>query len=474
MNFKRKVNILVLTIFILLINSAKGEESNIYPIKAEAREKLFVTIYNFNLGLVKEIRNIEIPKGNIIIKFEDIPSKIDPTTISLKSLTSPKSFKFIEQKYEYNLLTRENLFKKYLGREVILVSTDPKTKEEKRQRATLLSLSGGNIFKIGDRVVIDFMGRIEFPELPKDLLLAPALKWKVRNNYGGQQKLEISYLTEGLNWKSFYNAIIKENKIVNLVALINIENKSGTDFEKACVKLIAGEIQKLKPETIVAEARPMYARKALSQKIEEKEFFEYHIYSLPYPITLKNNETKQLLFFTAGDVPIEKKYVLSGQRYYYRSRFDTERKEKIDVYLYIRNEKENNLGLALPAGVFRVYSEDRDGHFQFIGEDRIKHTPEGEIIKLRVGKAFDISAVRKQTSYSRVSDKVYESSYEITINNFKRENIRVDIIEPVYGEWEVIDSNYPYKKIDIYNLKFSIPVKKKSHSILKYTIRIKY
>ncbi|MCP2519318.1 DUF4139 domain-containing protein [SCandidatus Aminicenantes bacterium Aminicenantia_JdfR_composite] len=473
MNYKIKVSILILTI-IFLINLAKGNENNIYPIKADSREKLFLTIYNFNLGLIKEIRNVKIPLGDVILRFEDVPSKIDPTTISVRSLSSPEAFKIKEQKYEFNLLNRENLLKSYLGKEVILISVDPETKKEIRQKAILLSISGGEILKIDNRVVMDFPGRIEFPELPKNLLLAPALKWKVKNNYSGKQKLEISYLTEGLTWKSFYNAVIKENKITDLTALINIENKSGTDFEKARIKLIAGEIQKLRPERVLLEARPAYVSKAFTQEIKEEEFFEYYIYSLPYLIDLHNNETKQFLFFKANKIPIRKKYVVEGQRYYYTRRFNVERKEKINVYLHIENNKENNLGLALPSGIFRVYNEDKDGHLHFIGEDRIKHTPEGEIIKLRIGKAFDISAIRKQTDYRKISKEIHESTFEIKINNLKNKDIEVEIREPVSGEWEVIKSNYPYEKIDIYNLKFIIPVKKKSYSILKYTIRVKY
>jgi len=462
-------------VFFILFFINYSLEGKIYSVNVNAREKLFLTIYSFNLGLVREIRTITIPKGDVILKFEDIPSKIDPTTISLKSLTSPKSLKFIEQKYEYDLLNTEKLLEKYVGREVILVSIDPKTKEEKREKAILLSISGGKIFKIGDRILIDFPGRIEFPKLPKDLLLKPLLSWKVKNNYTKQQKLEMSYLTEGLNWKAYYNAIVKEeDEMMDLTALINIDNKSGVDFKRANVKLVAGEIQKLKRERVMMKRPPVFTPKTLALETEAEEFFEYHIYSLPYPITLKNNQTKQLIFFKTEKVPIVKKYILKGQKYYYTSRYDIERKEKIDVYLHIENKKKKNLGLALPKGVFRVYNEDKNGYFQFIGEDQVKHTPEGETIKLRIGKAFDILAIRRQIDYEKISNKIHESSFEITINNYKKRDIKVDVIEPVHGEWEIIKSNYPYEKIDIYNLKFIIPVKKKSHSVLKYTIRIKY
>ncbi len=450
--------------------------AEIYLIDSRAQQKLFVTVYNLNLGLVKEIRTVTLPKGEIKLQYENIPSKIDSTTVHLRSLISPNSLRIIEQKYEYDLLTPEKLFEKYVGREVILVSVDPKTGEEKREKATLLSVLQGKIYKIGDKIVTNFPGRVDFPELPKDLFLKPTLSWVVRNSYSKPQKIEISYLTEGLNWKSYYVAIFKEkDSTLNLTSWISIENKSGADFKQAILKLIAGEIQRLKPERIRTREIALLGAKAPTPKIEEKEFFEYHVYSLPRLITLNNNEIKQISFFHAEEIPVTKKFVLMGRHhYFYTRKYNLENEERVDIYLYLENKKENNLGFALPQGVIRVFSQDKDGQLQFVGEDKITHTPQGEKIRLKVGKAFDVIATSKQISYKKISNKVHESSFEITINNHKNSDIVVDVIEPVNGEWEIVDSNYPYHKIDAYNFKFEIPIGKKSQSILTYTIRIKY
>ena len=470
---KKQIKLIkLIVIFLLIISTNTFLMSEIPSIESQKREKLFLTIYNMNLGLIREIREVKIPKGEIILKCKNIPSKIDPTTVQLKSLTSQDSLKIIEQKYEYDLLTPEKLFEKYKGKEIILVSIDPKTKEEKREKAILLTTSKGKIYKIGDRIVVSFPGRVEFPKLPKDLIIEPTLSWILKNEYNKPQKIEISYLTEGINWKAYYVAHLKDS-FLDLTGWVNIENKTGINFNRAIPKLIAGEIQRIKPER-VSEMR-ILAAKAPSSQIQEKEFFEYYIYNLKKPIDIKNNEIKQFVLFQAYKIPVIKKYILKGKQYYFRTRYNVlEKEERVDIYLDFKNKKENNLGIALPKGIVRVYSQDQEGNFQFIGEDSIAHTPQGEEISLKVGKAFDIIATRKQTSYKRISDKIYESSFEIKIKNHKNQNIKVSVIEPVYGEWEILNYNYPYQKIDAYNFKFEIPVKKNSQSSLRYTIRIKY
>ncbi|MFQ6082146.1 MAG: DUF4139 domain-containing protein [Candidatus Aminicenantia bacterium] len=464
---------LIFTIILFIFSSVSSQT---HSTTLKNQEEVFVTIYNVNLGLIKDIRKLKIPRGEIELQFKDVASKIDPTTVHIKSLTFPQSLQILEQNYEYDLLSPNKLFEKYIGQEVILISVDPKTKE-KREKAILLSTNQGKIYKIGQRIVINHPGRVEFPKLPENLIAQPTLVWLLKNEYSKQQKIEVSYLTEGINWKADYVAVLnKDDTKIDLTGWVTIENRSGTTYYQANLKLVAGEVQRVQPELIRRRREMvMYEAKAAPPRFEEKEFFEYHIYTLNRPTTINHNQTKQMNLLTVNEIPVKKEFIFEGKQYYYFSRYgEIEKNEKVSVYLNIANKKENNLGIPLPKGIVRVYKEDYQGQLQFIGENRIDHTPKDEKIKIKIGKAFDVVATRKQTEYKRISDKVHESSFKISIRNHKKEDIIVNVVEPVYGEWEVLESNFNYEKVDISTLKFTVPVKKDSESILKYRIRITY
>ncbi|MEW6456626.1 MAG: DUF4139 domain-containing protein [Acidobacteriota bacterium] len=442
---------------------------------SEDQISISLTVYNLNIGLIKEIRQLKLPKGEFDLKFEDVPYQINPVTVHIKSITSPNAIFVLEQNYEYDLMSPSKLLDKYIGKELFLIHTDPKTKEEIREKAVLLSTNEGNIFKMDDRILIGHPGRIELPKLPENLISRPTLIWRLKNNFDGTQKIEASYLSNGINWKADYVLLLnKDDTKGDLTGWVTLDNRSGAGYKNASLKLIAGEIHRVEEE--VVRGRELYRAEAKAvPQFEEKEFFEYHIYILERKTTIKNNQTKQITLLSSADIPLRKRFIFFGKNYYFLSSYsDFEKSEKVGVYIEIKNSKENNLGIALPKGIVRVYKEDHRGEIQFVGEDRIDHTPKDEKFKLKMGEAFDVVASRKQMDFKKIARNIYESSWEISIRNHKEEDVVVEVLEPMSGDWEVVEKNFEFKKEDARTILFSVPVKKNSESILKYRVRVKY
>ena len=441
------------------------------------QQDVAVTIYNSNVGLVKDIRLIEFKPGIHELKFMDVAAKIDPTTVHIKSLINGSSLNVLEQNYEYDLLSPQKLLEKFVGQKVQLATINPETKKEEIVEATLLSTQGGNIFQIGDKIHIGHYGRVLLSKIPENLIPQPTLVWMLENKLSKPQKLEASYLTSGINWKADYVAVLnKLDTMTDLTGWVTIDNRSGATYQNALLKLVAGDIHRVQGEMRMDYARPMAAAKeAASPQFKEESFFEYHLYTLDRRTTIKDNQTKQMSLLDANQVPIEKLFIFSGYPQYYYHRVDQRSaKQKIGVFLELENTKKNNLGMPLPKGTIRVYKEDKDGSLQFVGEDRIDHTPKDEKFKIKIGEAFDVVGERVQTDYKHLGYNLYEVAFEVSLRNHKKEDIKVLVEEPIPGDWEMLSNTHPFEKLQAHLIRFEVPVAKDKEVKVKYRIRFKY
>ncbi len=437
-----------------------------------------VTVYNVNLGLIKDQREIKLPRGKGELRFMDIASNIIPTSVYIKSLVDPDTLQILEQNYEYDLLNPQKLLDKYVGKDVKLYYKNPYTEREEIVTATLLSNNGGPIFKIGDEITFGHPGRIIFPGVPENLISKPTLVWLLENTLSSVQRVEATYLTNGINWRADYVVTLndKDDK-ADLSGWVTIDNKSGTTYKNAKLKLVAGDVHRVKDEyeyrdkmLRVAEA----ASKAAPQ-FEEKEFFEYHIYTLQRPSTIKDNQTKQISLVTADNIPVKKELLFYGARYYYYSQYgEAMTNQKVGVFIEMENKKENNLGIPLPKGTVRVYKHDHEGSLQFVGEDSIDHTPKDEKVRVKLGDAFDVVGSRKQTDWKKIASDTYEASFEISLRNHKKEDVVVKVIEPIPGDWKMLSSSHEYKKTEAFTAEFNIPVPKDKETKLTYRVRMRF
>jgi hypothetical protein len=470
-----KRSFILITLISLLLSVEAGYAAPLTS-TLQDQQNVAVTIYNSNIGLVKDTRQIDLSRGTFELKFMDVAAKIDPTTVHIKSLINESSLSVLEQNYEYDLLNPQKLLEKYVGQKVQIASINPETKKEEVIDAVLLSTQGGNIFQIGDKIHIGHSGRVILPRIPENLIPQPTLVWLLDNRLSKPQRLEASYLTSGINWKADYVAVLnKSDAMIDLTGWVTIDNKSGATYQNALLKLVAGEIHRIQPEVKLGRAMPMAAAKeAAAPQFKEESFFEYHLYTLDRRTTIKDNQTKQMTLLDANQILIKKLFIFSGSPQYYYYRYDQKNKQKVGVFLELENSKKNNLGMPLPKGTVRVYKEDRDGSLQFVGEDGIDHTPKDEKFKIKIGDAFDIVGERTQTDYKRLADNLFEVAFEVSLRNHKKEDIKVLVEEPIPGDWEMLSNSHPYEKVSSNLVRFDVPVAKDKEVKVKYRIRFKY
>jgi len=439
----------------------------------DTQNDLSVTVYNNNFALVREVRESVLPTGMIELEFQDVPTTIDATSVTVKSVGQRNQFSVLEQNYRYDLLNRQTLLSKFVGRKLKYSRTvlEGSSYEKFLREGNLLALNP-EIVDFGDEIEIAPEGTITLSYVPEELTAKPTLVWLLENQVRGPQQLETSYLANGISWQADYIAVLDDaSSRFDLSAWVTINNRSGGRFKNAQIKLVAGDVNRVKDQ--VVQERFDTVRRAMSSPMPQQEsFFEYHLYTMPRKSTLANNETKQLNLMSAEGVGFKKEYILLSHAG--NQRMAQSQESKFDVKLKFDNSTGNQLGVPLPAGRVRVYQEDSSGALQLVGEDRVKHTPEDETVTLSVGKAFDLVAEREQTSYRRLGDRGVEVSYEITVRNQKHEQVRATVQEQMFGDWIISDENMKGKRLNASTLEYQFDVKAKGSKTIKYTARITY
>ena len=443
-------------------------------VSRDVQKDVMVTIYNGNLGLVKDIRETRLPAGTTEVQFQDVAALIDPTSVHLKSLTDPAGLKILEQNYEYDLLSSQKLMEKYVGKRVRLYQPDGTYHE-----ATLLS-TAGPVYEINGQIHLGHNGRLVLPTLPENLVSKPTLVWLLRNQIAPVQKIEASYLTGGITWKADYVMVVNAaDTRSDLTGWVTIDNKSGATYGNAALKLVAGDVNRAQSPRPSSKMMELAARAASVDEARRdfvsEGFFEYHLYTLDGRTTIKDNQTKQLSLMSAADVPIQKHLVYYGAQDYYRNQYGVPvSNQKVSVLIELRNTKENRLGVPLPKGKVRLYKADSSGSTQFIGEDWIDHTPRDERVKIKVGEAFDIVGERVQKEWRKIAGNTWEVEWEISLRNHKKEDQTVTVIEPVPGDWQVLHATHKTEKPEAHTLKFEVPIPKEGAAKLTYRVRIRY
>jgi len=440
-----------------------------------------VTVYNSNIALVRDVRQLQLPNGTFRLKFMDIAATVNPATVHFRSTTEPDKVSAQEQNYEYDLLEPNKLLNKYVGKEVTLVRTymDNGSTKHEEIKATLLANNNGPVWKIGNDIVTGVYGEsYRFPEVPANLYDRPTLLMTLQNSGAHKQTIEASYLANNLNWNADYVlTVTRDDKAADLDGWVTLTNNSGTAFHNARLQLVAGELNRLpaREQARAMNVQVLPQAKAISEFVEEN-FSEYHLYSLGRRTSLEDKETKQISLLEGSGVPVEKLYTVNGQNFYYHSQQNpgSPLKDAVLVSYKFKNEEKGGLGIPLPGGNVRVYQKDSKGGLLFIGEDHIDHTPKDEFVTVRIGSAFDIVAERKQTDYKKIANNVYEMEFSITIRNHKDTPVTVQVNEPIGGDWEILSSSYPATKTAAFAAQFNVPVKANGESVLTYRVRVKW
>ena len=442
-----------------------------------------VTVYNSNIALVKEVRQLTLDKGINEVRVTDVPAQIDPTSLHFTSLTDPAGTVVLEQNFEYDLVNTLKVLNRYVGQEVRLTTQDGSV-----YVGTLLSASGDVILQDSEGgitiIKADQVQKFELAALPEGLITRPTLAWLVQAAKAGKHDVEITYLTNGMTWHANYVLLLAADESrLDLNGWVTVDNRSGGSFKDAKLKLVAGEIARAAPQRAVFMAKEVGApRPTPAPQVAERGFFEYHLYEVQRPVTILDNQTKQIEFIRASGIPASKRYILNLVNVPFSGgvvqdpEFAAKAKGNPDVYVEFQTGKETGLDAPLPAGVVRLYKEDVDGAPLLIGETRIGHTPKGETVKLRVGRAFDIVGERTQTDFVKLGPRALEESYKIVVRNHKDAAVTVTVVENMFraAEWEITKASHDYTKVDAHTVHFQVEVPANGEKTITYTVRYRW
>lgn len=441
------------------------------------RKQVSITVYNQGFGLVREVRELkDLGTGKVALEFADVASTIQPETVAVRSLGGP--LRVLEQNYRFDLLTPETLLAKYVGRNIRAYRYHESTGKEDVVDAKLLSVVNGPVLQIGKEITFSYPGRLAFGELPPDLIAKPTLVWLVDSGQA-KQSLEVSYLARSMSWKADYVFVVNESDTKgDLVGWVTLNNQTGASYRNAELKLVAGDVNRVRDDAdydMPRRAMKSSGGMAAQDSFREEGLFEYHMYALGRPTTVLDKEQKQVTLLESQGIGIEKKLVFAGQSYWYRGQYgELAKNQKVGVFLDIKNSEANKLGMPLPKGTLRVYKADKSGAKQFVGEDAIDHTPRDEKLHIKMGEAFDVVADRKQTEWRALGNCTSDSSWAIEVRNHKDEAVRVEIREPVAGDWTIEQSSHPAVKEDASTFLFNVNVPKRGATKVTYRVRIRW
>jgi hypothetical protein len=445
---------------------------------SEQTTQVYLTIYNDNLALVREVREASLPAGVLDLEFADVAAQIDPTTVHIASQNHPDALAVLEQNFEYDLLSPDRLLENFIGRNVRFIqplSTGDQTHRVVEGR--LLSVQGGRIIESDGEIVINPHGEIHVEADTGDLRAEPTLVWLLESGGENDHTLEISYLTSGISWEADYVAVVNNTDTgLDLTGWVTIDNRSGATYGDANLKLVAGDVNRAQqPQVMMDRMRGMELAMAQAPQFQEESFFEYHLYSLQRPATVRDRQTKQMTLLTADAVGIVKRYIFESPWYnpWYRHTAQPNNPEHVSVVVEFDNSEENNMGMPLPKGTVRLYRGDSDGALQFIGEDNIDHTPRDERLRLEVGQAFDVVAERTQMDFRELMGDRTEQDWRIVVRNHKDEDITVTLSERANGDWTVTRESHPHEQISSDRLEFTVDVPANGETEVTYTLHFR-
>jgi hypothetical protein len=473
------------------------------PVRAVAgdRESVAVTIYNQDQALVREVRRVELPAGDVELAWEDVTARIRPETVHVKPLEG-EALRVVEQNYRYDVLAPATLLAQYVGHDVTLVHVVPGTGERRSQTARLLSIGqtdggygygyGGPsyvnpwecVYEIGGEVTFGGDWRVVVPDaIPAGLVERPTLFWRLDAAGAGARRIETSYLTGGMTWSADYVlGLSADGTRADLTGWVTLSNDSGIAFPRARLQLMAGTVNLVPPPAppvvqgrVIVTANAITVREPNAPSFVEESLFEYHQYTLQRATDLADREQKQLELLSAARLPVERHYRLYGLPYWLGAeQSGIQENLHPQVWLEFLNAEADGLGIPLPAGTVRVYGTDPTGGGgrEFLGEDAIEHTAREERVKLRVGDAFDVVADRRQTGYQLRSTDQVETAWEVRLRNRKRTPVRVELHEPTSGDWTVVDSSVPWTKESSRELRFDVDCPPDREVVVTWRVRV--
>ena len=438
-------------------------------IPTDAQTNVNVTIYNNNRALIKDERQVGLKEGLNELAFAGVSANMMPQT----ALLSGVGITTLEQNFNFDLLSRDSLMQKSVGHTVLTEYIDPATGKITSGKAKLLAYNNGHpVLKIGEEIETNFPGRIIFDKVPTNLRAIPTLTVSVRSENEISEPVKLDYLTTGLTWNADYVARLDANeKNMNLNGFVTLTNNSGADYNQAQLQLVAGDINTVREEQTDYRRAPkvmMMMTSADGTMMEAENLSDFYIYTVPHKTDLLSNQTKQVALLSGNGISVKKTYELNNVFSVYS---DEIKKVKPQIYVTFDNKKENKLGVPLPKGVVRLYKEDKKGRTQFVGEDRISHTADNETVRLKMGEAFNLTASMKRLNFNKISDRVSQAVFEITVKNGGDTPATINIKQTFPNGYKLLEQSIESQKETSNQVKWVVSVPAKGETKFTYKVR---
>lgn len=455
-----------------------------------------LTVYNQGFALVKERRELALKSGVQDVMIEDVAQLIEANSVGIRSVSEPGSFSVLEQNYQYDLISVQAILAKAVGKTIVFNRILPDGKVE-RIEGTLLSAptavvgdaNGGSsavwngmVVRTKDgRILLNPSGELEVSSIPEGLISKPSLMWQVDSAKAGNNQIELSYLTRGMSWKCDYVlALDGAGKVGDFQGWVTMTNNSGASFSGAKLKLLAGDVARVEQMPMGRAGGVREALKAADANFAEEQFADYHLYTMQRPASVRNNEIKQLSLIEANQVPVTKKLIIDplrgwGMNYPGEAAVGIGQMKPL-IFIEFKNDQASHLGMPLPMGTVKVFQRDKSDSLQMLGEASIDHTPKNELVTLPVGRAFDVVADRKRTSFKWLgsSNRGCVETFEIEVRNRKDSAETVHVYERHWGEWKVTDKSMDFVKLDSETIDFVVNLQANETKKIVYTVETRW
>ena len=439
-----------------------------------------LTIYNGGYAVVRETLPIDLKAGVNQVSFAGVTAQVEADSVILRDIKGIAEFQILEQSYRNDPVSQAMLLSLFEGKTLEFVRLETNKPDRVVTGKVVRSgfVPGGRyvepIIEVDGKLQFSLPGSPLFPSLGNDNVLKPTLNWKLNSASSGKINAEVAYLSNGFTWEASYNLVATDKSdLLDVVGWVTMNNQSGMTFTEAKIKLMAGDVNRAQPEyPRVARAMAMNALTISADKVvTEKSFDEFHLYTLGNPATLRDKETKQVEFVRASGVKAERLYVFDGAD---QNREGSDSPGKVQVYREFKNSEVNKLGMALPKGKVRFYTQDGDRQLEFVGENRIDHTPKDEVIRVLTGNSFDLVGEHRMTNNTEDgANRLATQSFEIKVRNRKKEPVEIHVVEHAArgGNWTLTAQSQPHEKKDATTFEFRVPLKPDEEKVVTYTIR---
>lgn len=438
-----------------------------------------LTIYNQNFAVIREMIPLDLQAGPTKVEFNGTTAHLEPESVILRDPAGRRQLQILEQSYRADQLTAQRLLALYEGQTIDFLTNDAKIVRGKIIRSSSATPQDGMaqpIVEVDGKLRFQLPGAPLFPGLANDTILKPSVNWVIQSDRAGKLDAELAYVSGGMTWDADYNIVAPSSGDgLDVIAWVTMTNSSGKTFENARIKLMAGDVNKIRPRQFDVGAIMggfSGGMPSAPPPVTEKTFDEYHLYTLQRAATLHDGETKQVEMVRASGVRSQIIYIYDGAKIdqnQFRGwqvdairnnpSYGTDSNPKVWVMREFQNSAANHLGMPLPKGRVRFYRRDTDGRLEFTGEDTIDHTPRDERVRTFTGAAFDLVGERRRTNF-RIDHgrSMLDESFEIKVRNRKSEPAEVRVVEHLYRgtTWDIPISSTPFAKTDSQTAEFRV------------------